>query len=84
MSYTLVFSREFSKEVANLDKPVRERIQKAVDRLRETPTLGKPLTGILAGRWSLRAGDYRILYRIHHHELIVLLLTVGHRREVYK
>jgi mRNA interferase RelE/StbE len=46
--------------------------------------LGKPLRGELSGNWSLRIGDYRIIYRIDEDEKILTLLRVGHRKTVYK
>jgi len=83
MMCRLSFTEEAADRIRKLDKSVRSRVQKALDRLCEHPDLGKPLTGVLAGRWSYRVGDYRILYKIHRQELLVLVLTVGHRRDVY-
>lgn len=80
----MVFTREFSRQYQKLDHPVQERIQKAINRLKSEPRLGKPLTGLLSGRWSYRVGDYRILYKIYQDKFLVLCLTVGHRREIYK
>ncbi|MDT0264658.1 type II toxin-antitoxin system RelE family toxin, partial [Jatrophihabitans lederbergiae] len=37
-----------------------------------------------AGEWRVRTGDYRIVYEIKDEELVVLVLRVGHRREIYK
>ena len=36
------------------------------------------------GIWRLRVGDYRVLYTIQHQELVILVLKIGHRREVYR
>ena len=46
--------------------------------------MGKPLKGALAGRYSLRAGSYRIVYRIEAAVLLVLVIDIGHRRDVYR
>jgi mRNA interferase RelE/StbE len=46
--------------------------------------IGEPLAGPLKGIWRYRVGDYRILCRIRHGELIILVVEVGHRREVYR
>ena len=48
------------------------------------PYLGKPLKGELYGKWSLRVGDYRIIYTIDEQKKILTLLNVGHRKMVYK
>jgi len=52
--------------------------------LAENPKLvGKPLRAPLAPLWSARRGEYRILYRIEDHRLIVQVVTIEHRRDVY-
>lgn len=45
---------------------------------------GKALTGSLKGLWRYRVGDYRIVVRIYDERLVVLVLTLAHRREVYR
>ena len=45
---------------------------------------GKALSGNRAGQWRYRVGDYRIIAIIHDNELVVLVVNVGHRREVYQ
>ena len=45
---------------------------------------GKALTGDLAGFWRYRVGDYRPICRIEDQRLIILILDVGHRREIYR
>lgn len=58
---------------------LRQRIATAEDPRR----FGKPLTGDLKGLWRYRVGDYRIVASIEDDRLVVLIVTVGHRREVY-
>jgi mRNA interferase RelE/StbE len=58
---------------------VRQRIATAEDPRR----FGRPLTGDLKGLWRYRVGDYRIVASIEDNRLVVLVVTVGHRREVY-
>lgn len=45
---------------------------------------GKELKGNLKGQWRYRVGDYRILAEVQDDKLIILVLTIGHRRDVYK
>lgn len=45
---------------------------------------GKALTGSLKGLWRYRVGDYRIIVRIYDERLVVLVLTLAHRREIYR
>lgn len=83
MTYHILYTQEAARQVGKLDGSIKERMRKAILRLSERPELGKHLTGLLSDRWSYRVGDWRILYKIRKSELLVLVLTVGHRREVY-
>ena len=83
MTYRVVYTQEAAERIRKLDKAIRERIGKAIGRLSQHPDLGKRLTGLLSDRWSYRAGNRRILYKVKNSELIVLILTVGHRSRVY-
>jgi mRNA interferase RelE/StbE len=58
---------------------LRQRIATAEDPRR----FGRPLTGDLRGLWRYRVGDYRIVAAIEDDRFVVLIVTVGHRREVY-
>ena len=58
---------------------LRQRIAVADDPRR----FGRPLTGDLKGFWRYRVGDYRIVASIEDNRFIVLVVTVGHRRDVY-
>lgn len=84
MTYRVLYTQEAASRIGKLDASVKERIRKAITRLSEHPELGKHLTGLLSDRWSYRVGDWRILYKIRKSELIILVLTVGHRRDVYE
>ena len=59
---------------------LRERIATEDDPRR----FGKPLLGDLKGLWRYRIGDYRLVVRIEDDRLLVLVVTAGHRREVYR
>jgi len=59
-------------------------IKNAIESLLSNPYKGKPLSYELAGLYSLRTSDYRIIYRIKEKQLIIIVITVGHRREIYK
>lgn len=79
--YELIFDKDFKKDVDKLDKIDRERVLNKVKELKAFPELGKHLIGI--DLWSLRVGKYRVLYRIEHNKLQILVLTVEHRKNVY-
>jgi len=78
----LRLTRRFQKSFEKLDKVLREKVSLAVGELADNPRLGKPLKGPLEDEWSLRVGDYRVLYSIDRN--IVWVETVRHRREAYR
>jgi len=84
VTYRVLYTEEAARRIGKLDKTVKDRVGKAISRLSENPELGKRLTGLLSDRWSYRVGDWRILYKIRKKELVILVLTVGHRRNVYE
>jgi mRNA interferase RelE/StbE len=63
---------------------VRRRIKAALEELAEDPERGKPLQMTLRGLRSWRTGDFRIVYRIVTDRIEILVLAVGHRRDVYE
>ena len=82
--YKIEFDEKAFRTFKKLDKPTQERMGKKIEELTNNPELGKPLTGRLAGLWSLRTGDYRALYQIRRNELLVLVLKIKHRKDAYK
>ena len=70
-----------------LDRGIAARIFEELDeiaKLEDPRVRGKSLTGNLAGVWRYRVGDYRILCDIDDGRLVILVVDVAHRREVYK
>lgn len=72
------------RRMADRDPAVYHRIAGAFDDLGRDPLQGKPLKGELKGKFSYRVGSYRIVYAIRHSELLVLIIDVGHRRDIYR
>jgi mRNA interferase RelE/StbE len=74
--------------VKELDKPVTRRILDFLDNrvaIQDHPRhLGKALTGVLGTLWRYRVGDDRVMCDIQHLTVTVLVLRVGHRREIYR
>ena len=68
-----------------LDPPARRRAQAAIELLADQPrpSGAKKLVGG-GGEWRVRAGDYRIVYEVHDDVLVVLVVAVGHRRDIYE
>jgi mRNA interferase RelE/StbE len=85
--YKIVLSREAEKEYVYLHRHANSvfiRIRNAIHSIAEDPRQGKPLRLALRGKWSYRVGAYRIIYSVDGKMLIVYILDIGHRREVYK
>lgn len=83
MPFDIVLSAESEDFIKKCDKDIRNRIIKSLRKLENEPESGKPLTSILTGLWSLRIGDYRVIYQIKNNELIILVVKIGHRKNVY-
>jgi mRNA interferase RelE/StbE len=72
---------------STLDKPVARRISKflyeRVAQLDDPRQIGERLKGPLSEIWKYRVGDYRLICSLEHVRLVVLVLRIGHRREIY-
>lgn len=85
MTYRVELSPGAVRQLKKLDWTARHRVQAAVELLAEEPSPAgaKKLVGG-DGEWRVRTGDYRIVYEINDGVLVVLVLAVGHRREIYR
>ncbi len=84
MSFSIRIKRSAARELKRLAKPDRVRIVAAIDRLAETPHLGAALKGDLRGLRRLRVGEHRVVYEVRNDELVVLVVRIAHRRDVYR
>ena len=83
---TYKFTNKARKQFLKLDKPVQNRISKYMNEVAslENPrSRGRGLTGNLAGTWRYRVGDYRVFCKIMDDKLIIEVVKVGHRSDVY-
>ena len=78
------FDRDFKKLDRYTQKMLKGWIVKNLIDTENPRQHGKALLGNLAGAWRYRIGEYRLLCHIDDGELIILALTVGHRREIYR
>ena len=84
MSYKLETTRRFEKDFRKLASDLKQQIDKHVRLLEIQPYSGKRLRGEFEGSYSLRLGDYRIVYWVDEAAKRIILLTVAHRRKVYE
>lgn len=88
MKYTVEYSKSMIKSLKKLDKTTRQLILAWIEKnlidCTDPRIHGKALTANRSGQWRYRIGDYRLLAEIQDDKVIILLLEVGHRREIYK
>jgi len=82
--YRVVLSRIAEKDLEKVDKKDKPRIFAVLFELRKDPYLGKKLEGKFRGYYSLRVGQYRIVYKIYKTQLTILIISIGPRQGVYK
>lgn len=82
--YQISIERSALRALSKLDKPIRRRVQTAIEGLASDPRphgvrapVGRP------GLLRMRVGDYRIVYEVRDDQLLVLVIDLGHRREIY-
>ena len=85
MTYRVDMAPAALRQLRKLDPPARRRVQAAIELLAEQPRPGgaKKLVGG-EGEWRVRTGDYRIVYEVHDDVLVVLVVAVDHRRDIYE
>lgn len=83
--YHVTYAKAAARALRHLDRPVQRRLADAIDDLGDDPRPhgAKTLQGA-GGLLRVRVGDYRVVYEVHDDELMVLVVTLGHRREVYR
>ncbi len=85
--YKIEFLEEAYKEFKKLDRPVQEIIKNKLDILAQNPeTLKnniKQLKGKYSGLFRLRVGNYRIIYKMDNKKLLIVIVRIGHRKEIY-
>ena len=87
MKYIVNYSTQAVKCLEKMDKFTRrmivEWIEKRLVGCENPRAFGKPLVANRVGQWRYRIGDYRVIAKIEDNELIILVISIGHRREVY-
>jgi len=81
------FSEEARKELKKLDRYtirlIDSWIAKHLENCEDPRATGKPLVASRIGQWRYRIGDYRMLCEIQDNILLILVIKIGHRRDVY-
>lgn len=83
--YKVAYLDSVEEDLKKLDKSTVKKILNRIETyLAQNPKeLGKPLKGDFQGYWRYRWGDYRVIYRIAEQEILIIILRISHRKEVY-
>lgn len=87
MKYTVTFTKEALEQLKKMDKAsaalILGWIRKNLEGCDNPRIHGKGLTANRSGQWRYRVGDYRIIAEIYDDKVVILVLNIGHRRDVY-
>jgi len=84
MIYSVSIKQSVLKSLKNIAHEDRLRIIEAIEQLKTNPAAGGVLKGEYSGLRRIRIGSYRVVYEVHDEQLTVLVIRIGHRREVYR
>ncbi len=83
--YKVAYLDSVEKDLKKLDKSIVKKILNRIETYlaRDPKELGKPLKGEFQGYWRYRWGDYRVIYKISEREVLILVLRISNRKDVY-
>ncbi len=85
--YKIIATKEFLKSLKKLDKGTQKLIKRYIENnianSSDPRAKGKPLRYNLSGYWRYRVGDYRLICEIDDEKIVIILIDVGHRRNIY-
>ena len=84
MTWTIKYAPSAARAIRKLDPTVRKRIRDTLQKLSKDPEHGKQLQLPLKGLRAWRTGRYRIIYRLIESRIEILVVAIGHRRDVYR
>ena len=85
VAYQLVFDDKVIKDLKGIDKVWQQRIINAIKtKLVKDPFQGKRLVGELSAYYRFRVGDYRVVYELIEEEILITVIRIRHRKEVYR
>jgi mRNA interferase RelE/StbE len=83
--YEIVFTKKADRQIKKLDPDIEKQIRNAINGLTSNPRpqSSKRLKGEYKGLWRMRSGNYRIIYEIKEQKLLITVIRVGHRKNIY-
>jgi len=88
LAWKIEFDSEAENDLKKIDREIQRRIlrylRERIATEKDPRRFGAPLRRELSGLWKYRLGDYRIICRIEEKKVVVYVIRVGHRKEIYK
>ena len=88
MAWRIEFTGEARKQLKKIGhtqaKRIRDYLRQRIEPLDDPRQMGKPLKGRLLNLWRYRVGDYRLVCELRDEMLVVLIVRIGHRKEIYR
>lgn len=84
MRYTVIIAPRAKKQIDKFLSRIKQKIATVLEELSANPFLGKALKADLKGLYSYRVGSYRVIYSLLRHKLIIQVIKVMHRKDVYR
>lgn len=84
MSWKIEYNKEAVRNLDKISNSEKNKIFKEIEALKENPDLGKQLVGPLKGLRSLRIGNYRVIYKKDLQIITIIILAIGHRKNIYR
>ncbi len=85
MAYTIQFKPLALRQLEKLPREAQRRLSAKIEALRDDPfPSGCKKMSVIPDAWRIRAGDYRVVYQVYRGVLLVLVLAVRHRKDVYR
>ena len=83
--FEVQFKKSVEKDLRKFPKADQKRVLEQIGKiLAKDPYLGKALSGEFKGLYRWRTGRFRVIYEVHKDVLIILILKIGHRNDVYR
>ncbi len=82
--YQVLLTNEAEKQLKSLDSRYQKALAQGLKRLAQNPRVGAPLRREFKGKYKLRVSRYRIIYEFNYEKKIIWILTIDHRKDVYR
>ena len=88
MKYKVIYTKKAIKSLKKLDPSIRKSIKSWIEKnlvnTEDPRSHGKALSDNRSGQWRYRVGDYRLLAEIDDEKIVIIMVNVGHRRDIYE